>query len=269
MKVALCLSGIIGGKGSRHGGGPIGEDIHPKVGYHFWRESLLQYYDVDTFLHCWTPDKQEILDELYQPKKTVYEEQKVWHPPSGDWLKEYNYPLDSVEDLLNDKRYANLPKAFGDDIWDDLRHHATRSRSRWFGNKRAVELKEQYEKENNFKYDIVIVGRYDLWIADRFKLEDLEKGYFYACQRTNGHVIRDDHEYALQDHIFLGDSELVDKFYTLYDYIPDYAIEAPKAAWEHMERFIGLDKFKFFPWRFFEDYNLLRWKYSQNQLEGL
>ena len=269
MKVALCLSGIVGGKSSRHGGGSVGEDIHPKVGHNYWKESLLDHYDVDTFLHCWTPDKQQVLDDLYQPKKTLYEEQKVWHPPSGDWLKEYNHPLNSIEDLLNDKRYANLPADYGDDIWDDLRHHATRSRSRWFGNKRAVELKEQYEKENNFKYDVVIVGRYDLWINDVFQLQDLEKGYFYACKRTNGDALRDDHEYALQDQIFLGDSELVDKFYTLYDYIPDYAIEAPKAAWEHMERFIGVDKFKFFPWKLHKEYNLLRWKYSEGQLLGL
>tara|TARA_R110001583_G_scaffold194636_3_gene366050 strand:+ start:1467 stop:2897 length:1431 start_codon:yes stop_codon:yes gene_type:complete len=266
MRVALCLSGITGASGSRKGGGSMGENIHPEIGHSFWKSSLLDHYDVDVFLHCWQPEKGPILDFLYKPKKTLYEEQMEWHPKTGDWLKEYNYPLDTMEDLLKDKRYADLPASYGDEVWDDLRHHAARSRSRWCANKKVVELKKQYEEDNSFKYDIVIVSRYDLWFGHIFPLDQLEKGYFYASQRTNGDTLRDDHEYALQDLLFLGDSELVDKFYTLYDYIPDYAIESPKAAWEQMERFVGLDRFKFFPWKFHKEYQLLRWKYSEKQL---
>lgn len=268
MKVALCLSGIVGKVKNIGGGGSVGDDINPAIGHHFWKKALLEHYDVDTFIHCWSPERQQELDALYQPKKTIYQKQIIWKPKSGDWLKEYNYPLSTKDDLLNDRRYKGVWEHYGDDVWDEYRFHAERSRSRWYGRKRVVQIKKEYEEENNFKYDFVIVSRFDLWIDKIFPLKELEKGYFYASQRTNGAILRPDHEYALQDMFFLGDSELIDKFYTLYDYISDYSIEAPKAAWEQMERFIGRDKFKFFPWRLLIEYSLLRWRYSENDLKG-
>ena len=84
MKVALCLSGIVGGCESRSGGGSYGNTIHPKLGYSFWKKSLLDHYDVDVFIHSWSVEQQNLLNDLYRPQLCKYEKQKIWIPPSGD-----------------------------------------------------------------------------------------------------------------------------------------------------------------------------------------
>ena len=119
MKVALCLSGIVGKVKNKGGGGSVGDDINPALGHHFWKKALLEHYDVDTFIHCWSPERQQELDALYQPKKTIYQKQIIWKPKSGDWLKEYNYPLSTKDDLLNDRRYKGVWEHYGDDVWDE------------------------------------------------------------------------------------------------------------------------------------------------------
>jgi len=221
------------------------------------------------FLHCWQPENEKVLEQLYKPKLSEIVPQRNWTSEAGDWLKEYNYPLDTMDDLVSDRRYSHLVECHGEKVWEDLRHHAERSRSRWYGNQRVVKLKKQYEDENNIKYDFVVVGRYDLWFEKVFPLDDLDAKYFYASQRTNGDILREDHEYSLQDLFFLGNSELIDKFYTLYDHVSDYAIESPKAAWEHMQKSIGQENFKFFPWKFHKEYNLIRWRFRQNTIPEL
>ena len=266
MKIALCLSGLTGKVQSRKGGGSYGADIHPKLGYQSWKSSLIDFYDVDVFIHSWDEKYKDILENFYNPVLSHFEPQKKWSPKTADWLTEYNHPLLTLDDLLEDKRYANLPDAFGDSVWDDLRYASKRSLSRWYGNQQAVQLKKNYEKTNNFKYDFVIMGRFDLWFEQRFNLENLDSNYFYASPRTNGTELRKDHEYALQDLFFLGNSCLMDEFYKLYDNVFDYCISSPMAAFEHAHKFLGSEKIKYLSWGFLKEYNILRWKFPPNMI---
>ena len=268
MKVALCLSGIIGKVKNRGGGGSIGADINPSIGHYFWKNALFNHYDVDVFIHSWSAEHENSLKELYSPKRFIFEKQKKFYARGDDWLDDYNHPLKTEEDLLNDRRYTPTFKAFGDKTWADLRFHAERSRSTWYSRKMSIGLKKEFEEKNNFKYDIVIMGRFDLWYKNPFPLDELEKpaeGFIYASPRTNGNVIREDWDYALQDLFVLGDSTTMDTFSRLYDHITEYSIPTPMAAYEHIERFIGIKKWKHL-WKFLIDYNLLRLTIPENRL---
>ena len=274
MKVALCISGIVGkvsnrtSGGESGSGGSSGSDIDPAIGHSFWKYALLDHFDVDVFIHAWCPEHENLIRSLYDPKKATFQEQIKFHPAGDDWLDDYDHPLKTKEDLRKDRRYKPSLDAFGDGVFDDLRHHAERSRSTLYGRKMAVDLKRKFEEENDFEYDIVIMGRFDLWFRNRFPLEKLtrfDEGFIYGSPRTNGSVIREDWDYAMQDIFFLGDTKTMDTFSLLYDHITDYAIPNPMSAYEHVDKFIGIEKWHHL-WRFLDDYNLLRWVYPEDQL---
>ena len=50
----------------------------------------------------------------------------------------------------------------------------------WFSNKRAYALMEEYEQENNFKYDWVFLGRFDYLSFEDIIFSNYDNKYFYA-----------------------------------------------------------------------------------------
>ena len=70
MKIALCLHGLIGSKHlgkswSKHGGE---EEVIEKCASSFSKH-FLSKMDVDVFFHTWSTDFEDMLVDIYKPKK--------------------------------------------------------------------------------------------------------------------------------------------------------------------------------------------------------
>ena len=89
-------------------------------------------------------------------------------------------------------------------------------KSRWFSQKKVLQLKKEYEKENQLKYDYVMVSRIDQAFLSDLIFENYDSNIFWAPndQKTK--------EKSLQtkiflDYFFFSNSSNMDKFSTLYD----------------------------------------------------
>jgi len=155
--------------------------------YDHYRKYILRKSGVDVFIHCWEPKYQQRLVELYQPKKFVFEKQRKF------------------------SKSLKVQNGF----------------SRWYSSKRTLELKKQYEQENNFKYDLVMVGRFDTMWLKPVDFSKFDPQYFWASNyntypgyhdavryEKNNHSLKLKH---LQDIWFFSNSDLMDYFGTLFD----------------------------------------------------
>tara|TARA_R110002012_G_scaffold319687_2_gene541023 strand:- start:148 stop:966 length:819 start_codon:yes stop_codon:yes gene_type:complete len=69
MKVALCLHGYFGTLST-------GDFTTAAGGYEHIKERVLSKVDdVDVYVHCWQPEFEEQIRELYNPKESIFEEQ--------------------------------------------------------------------------------------------------------------------------------------------------------------------------------------------------
>ena len=151
MKVALCLYGLVGGLSKWRGGiGSKDVDISRKIldiGAENYKKNLFDHADVDVFIHCWSKELEKEIIEAYSPVDYTIEVQKSFdipaHVPGHDWRKHSHY-------------------------------------SRWYSTKHVVELKKKHETENDFKYDLVMMGRFDHSMEKNIDLESLDAGKFYG-----------------------------------------------------------------------------------------
>jgi hypothetical protein len=67
MKIALCLHGLFN---SSHDKNSTGFD-----GYEHIKKHILSKGDVDVFVHSWETDKEDLINGMYNPKKSIFEEQ--------------------------------------------------------------------------------------------------------------------------------------------------------------------------------------------------
>ena len=51
--------------------------------------------------------------------------------------------------------------------------------SQWYSRMKSVDLKKEYEKENNFKYDYVMICRFDVMFFTDIIFENFDNRYFY------------------------------------------------------------------------------------------
>ena len=118
-----------------------GESLGLQEPYKSIKENLLDVNNIDVFMHSWSLDAKSELIKLYNPKKYKFEKQ-----------------------IEFDK--------------DDFRKNITKSR--FYGNKMALNLKNSYELENNFKYDWVMISRFDLIWFSKLIFSGYNNKCFYA-----------------------------------------------------------------------------------------
>ena len=176
----------------------LGKPIDPRIGHHFHKKNIIDVNDnVDVFFHTWSVDFEEMLVELYKPKGYVAEKQILFNPDS---IGKNSIP------------------------------------SRWYSTNTAINLKKDYEEKNNFKYDWVMIYRFDHIFLNKLKFNDLDNEYIYF-RHTNGmrapanfshgkeenenckcYGKRGGHGIRLQDVFTIANSENMDKFGSLYEY---------------------------------------------------
>ena len=127
MKIALCLSGLIT-KGKQGTTSYI-------TGYQHLKNRILDNYDTDVFCHSYEPDMENIIFDMYKPKKIYFEKGKSFLERTRHFKKEYqNRSIQSYETIF----------------------------SMFYSRKIALQLKQINELENSFRYDWVILARYDI-----------------------------------------------------------------------------------------------------------
>jgi hypothetical protein len=250
MKVAVCFNGLVGstkGKSQELVGDfercfDISSDLYKK--------HVLEKNDVDVFVHSWSTSLADKIIDTYKPKNHLIEKQIVFDTP--DYIT-------GTTEVRKQTHY-----------------------SLWYSRKKVIELKKQYEKENNFKYDCVMLARFDLaWQTDLI-FKNYDQDYFWTQywpkKFFNGHMLSDldywkisEQNFPLQtawygyphtnDGLlgmwFFSNSDYINKFATMYDRLDEYslpnncptdksgAISAHQQCVYHLKKLNILDKLKF------------------------
>lgn len=147
-KVAICMRGAIGkiNKNFEKMNELYSDDNF--VDYEKCYRTIIKHiinanpnYSFDFFCHCWNPELEENILQLYNPKKYLFEDNRKYNDYINSFCEE-------------DNEFTCVSQALS--------------------MKKSIELKENYENEKNINYDIVILYRYDilLWkdiLLDTYK----------------------------------------------------------------------------------------------------
>jgi hypothetical protein len=129
--------------------------------------------------------------------------------------------------------------------------------SKWYSTKIVNGLKQQYEKENNFRYDYVMLSRFDMiWNVDVI-FNNLNKDIFYIPGSIKHKVPwgwpnnKSGLPYEIDDLWCISNSENMDNFCNIYDLINTYIEKEGcptfKGISNHMLSFFHLKKLNLIP----------------------
>ncbi len=178
----------------------VGRDVDYRIGHHFNKKHIFdQNDDIDTFIHSWSTNHEEGLIETYEPKSYVIEEQ-----------------IDFKQSSIRQNSFA----------------------SRWYSLAMANQLKSIYEEENDFKYDWVILSRFDYIFNKDINLKDWDSDNFYIShiqECIDGACVCDNWG-MYSDPWFIGNSSDVDLFSTLYENLSSYKGHSHKDTLQHIQK---------------------------------
>ncbi len=171
-----------------------GKPIDYRIGYEYHKKHIFDVNDnVDVFMHSWSTDFKNELVDIYKPKKYNIEEQITFDSN--------NLRLQSVK-------------------------------SRWYSTKTVLDLKSEYEKENNFEYDFVMLYRFDSTFFKPVIFDNYNNKFVYISHSSKEgckpYEVSDgldcgcfDRATANDQWIF-GSSKNIDTFRDIYDVVEDY-----------------------------------------------
>jgi hypothetical protein len=206
MRIAYTMNGLIGRFGGKH----YHLDNTEKDNYKnesslvlkYVNKSLKKYVlnnDVDIFIFSWETDKEKEFTDLLNPKKMKLVPQINFDPPAH--LKG-----------RSEKRV--------------LAHY-----SRWYGFKEVMKLKSEYEKENNFKYDLVINARFDLCFNRSINFDNIDTNKFHIPELPGSNYGWPSGSPEILDHMFGSNSENMDKYSSLFDKLDEYTLPGECPQW--------------------------------------
>ncbi len=235
MKLAVCFFGNVGGKKGSHGEGGF-QDI-TKYLIETKKNFDSNYGDIDYFIHSWSVNCKDSINEILQPKDNKFEENQV-----------INSQLKSLKDygLRNIETYANM---FGDDFKDFFKINFFSSQSRWYSNSKSVEIMKNYSETNNIKYDWVLQVRLDIVFNKFFNFSKLNNNNFYVPIREK------ETDIAVNDMFFLSNYDNAISFSKIYSLRDQYSIRPPVAAKQHLD-FLKLNIEQVL--KFQKDFNIVR-----------
>ena len=125
---------------------------------------------VDLFGHSWSPEVGAVLDALFLPRASAHEAEP----------RDRNRQLCfSVSKMLRERTSTGTPGAYG----AQFAHYAAvgrgansceRTANHLLGMQRAIALKARYERERGYRYDIVVVSRWDVLWSRPLRLAQLD-----------------------------------------------------------------------------------------------
>tara|TARA_B100001964_G_scaffold224410_1_gene271181 strand:- start:345 stop:1142 length:798 start_codon:yes stop_codon:yes gene_type:complete len=195
MKIAYTMNGLVGGLFGKHYNADNGDESTLVIKYisNNFRKYITSSNDVDFFIFSWQTDKEKEFEEYFKPKKMELTPQIY-----------FKYPTHFMDDIDNKRILAHY--------------------SRWYGFKRVMKLRKEYEKENNFKYDLVINARFDMCWNSIFNFNELDSNKVHLAETI-------DRQYGwpnsickneLIDHIYAMNTENMDKFATMFNHLDEY-----------------------------------------------
>lgn len=162
-RVAICMRGGVStySSDSLNGGfikGFITKQDKPYINFNMIHFNIVRHiiqanptYQFDFFLHCWNTDLKQELEQLYQPKRSLFEENKQYE---SELLKK-----------CNDISYISGP-------------------SQCLSIKKSIELMKQYELQHGI-YDVVISYRYDVLLWKNMILDNYDIDKALYCNYMN------------------------------------------------------------------------------------
>ncbi len=193
MKVAVCLHGLARGSSVQADGAFLEN----------YSTLLKKIRGADIFIHSWDEDIKEGLIQIFSPISNIFEPQKKFS-------EEISFFRGAQFDSNTGVNQGDLFKTL----------------SFLYSRKEAIRLKKEYEKKNNFKYDVVLISRFDvghhnngLNKTSHLNFDptlDMSKIYQAYWDQTNA---------GASDHWFYSNSENIDTLSTLYDKLFDYLQE--------------------------------------------
>jgi hypothetical protein len=189
MKVALCISG---------------QPRYLEEGYAQINKSILQRYSPDVFVHTWW-DNSMSNKKMELPSTLSYGRTYYWRENTIDLIKKFYNPvvfLYEPQIIFNPFNDVNYELARPSNV-----------HSMFFSIQRSNQLKMQYERENNFLYDIVIRCRFDVDII-KFDI-DL---YNLSMNYVNCYAMKD----SPNSDLAISSSKNMDIYTSLYDNFEKY-----------------------------------------------
>ena len=254
VKIAICLFGNLGHveRGSERTKKILGKDnlnekllfesdkfCNPVLGYEHLKKNIIDKYDTDVFCHSWNVEAEDIIKKLYKPKKYLFEQQKTFNLSSNE------YNIDEHERDINKWKISENAKAgyihvFNNrNNWnktiEEFKIESFRTSSRWYSTKEVLRLKNEYEKENNFEYDYVLICRYDsFWnLKHNFDFSKMDNKYSYFESRGS----RRDADISIQDLWMLTNSKNSNYFLKMFDERTNYCIRCPISIKEILDKY--------------------------------
>ena len=249
-KIAVCMYGGIADIKNKLPNSIIKQRVLPDE----YTQSLNSIYrnfcsgkgKVDFFLHCWNPEHEKKICKILNPIDKKFERmQKYRLPNKFEIIKNIVFrelqfkPIKFIKSLIKIK---NLLKY---ELNDGKNYGIF---SRWNSTKKVVGLKKDYELREGFKYDGVVLCRYDLFFSKKidfnsfdFNFFHIEKCFNYEDENGNNvpscdywhyknnnlfiNKVKDKFDpeiYGLDDMLTFSKSENIDNFSELYDKLDFY-----------------------------------------------
>lgn len=218
MKVALCLSGHI---------------RNLEENYESIKKNLLDHYDTDIFIHTWDTYGWRVEGNNISVDEDGF---KGFDYYSGlinkNKILELVKPKEIVVDYYTDYESKFVEKAKN---YVNLKHpdkdRPSNMVSMWYKIFKCNEIKKDYELKNNFKYDIVIRSRADLYYFEPIINEKIlmlyKKAAIIPTIESHG---------GISDMLAVGSSKIIDIVSNAYNHLdeindsgclmnPHYALE--------------------------------------------
>ncbi|MBP01657.1 MAG: hypothetical protein CMM25_02445 [Rhodospirillaceae bacterium] len=199
MKIALCLSGYF------ENAGGLASSLR---GNEYINKKIISNHDVDVFVHSWDLKNEDLVKKVYNITDCVFEKQKDF----SEKLKMCN------KDWLLDGEDAPPGMYATNSIFKTL----SVSYSRMMAN----QIKCDYEEANSFKYDCVVMARFDLgqrgkqhrqrYYATNINFDaSLDMNYVYSA-------FWDQLNHGFADHWFYSNSENINVVSSLHHNLVEY-----------------------------------------------
>lgn len=211
MKVALCLSGQ--------------PRNFKKAYYKGIKENIIAVNNnCDVFIHAWWNEEEvgdryrlEKTHRSVVKKNTPEKIRELYNPKRIQLEKQRKFDKDKYIKYMGKYKKRSKLYGAGNDDENTINQGRTAAwQSMFYSIYKSNELKKQYEKEKNFKYDAVIRCRFDLRVVFPIIAQKLElNNYIYAkddCTHTS---------FCVNDHLAISSSQNMDIYSDTYNHLDE------------------------------------------------